>query len=133
MEKYMVDGGTVLVKYWLEVGKEEQERRFKARIKDPLRQWKLSPMDLESFRRWYEYSRARDVMLKATDTKHAPWHLIRSDSKKKARLNCITHFLSLFPYKKVPREKVVLPARKNQDAYDDQAPLKGRRFIPEKY
>jgi polyphosphate kinase 2 len=133
MEKYMVDGGTVLIKYWLEVGKEEQERRFKARIKDPLRQWKLSPMDTESFRRWYEYSRARDLMLKATDTKHAPWYLIRSDSKKKARLNCITHLLSLFPYKKVPREKVILPSRKNQDSYDDQAPLKGKRFIPEKY
>jgi len=133
MEKYLVDGGTVLIKYWLEVGKEEQERRFKARIKDPLRQWKLSPMDTESFRRWYEYSRARDLMLKATDTKHAPWYLIRSDSKKKARLNCITHLLSLFPYKKVPREKVILPSRKNQDSYDDQAPLKGRRFIPEKY
>jgi len=133
MEKYMVDGGTVLIKYWLEVGKEEQERRFKARIKDPLRQWKLSPMDLESYRRWYEYSRARDLMMKATDTKHAPWYLIRSDSKKKARLNCITHFLSLFPYKKVPRQKVILPPRKSQDSYDDQSPLKGRRFIPERY
>jgi len=133
MEKYIIDGGVILIKYWLEVGKKEQERRFEARINDPLRQWKLSPMDLESFRRWYEFSRARDMMLKATDTKHAPWHVIRSDDKKKARLNCITHLLSLIPYGKAPREKVKLPKRKDKDSYDDQAPLKGRHFIPEKY
>src|SRR6516162_10170720 len=101
MEKYIVDGGTILIKYWMEVGQEEQERRFEARIKDPLRQWKLSPMDTESFRRWYEYSRARDLMLKATDVKHAPWFIVRTDSKRKARLNCISHFLSTIPYKKV--------------------------------
>jgi polyphosphate kinase len=132
-EKYIVDGGIQLIKYWLEVGKKEQERRFEARIKDPLRQWKLSPMDLESFRRWYQYSRARDKMLEATDTKHAPWYLVRSDDKKKARLNCISHLLSMIPYRKVPRDKVKLPKRKNKDAYDDQASLKGRRFVPEKY
>jgi polyphosphate kinase 2 (PPK2 family) len=117
----------------MEVGQEEQERRFKARIKDPLRQWKLSPMDLESFRRWYEYSRARDMMLKATDTKHAPWYIVRSDDKKKARLNCITHLLSRIPYGKAPREKVQLPKRKTKDRYNDQAPLKGRHFVPEKF
>ena len=117
----------------MEVGKKEQERRFEARIKDPLRQWKLSPMDLESFRRWYEFSRARDKMLAATDSKHAPWYLVRSDDKKKARLNCISHLLSMIPYGKVPRDKVRLPKRKNKDSYDDQAPLKGRRFVPEKY
>src|SRR6516164_9063211 len=133
IEKYVVDAGIVLIKYWLEVGKKEQQRRFEARIKDPLRQWKLSPMDLASFRRWYEYSRARDKMLGATDTKHAPWHLVRSDDKRKARLNCISHLLSLISYGKVPREKVKLPGRKNKDAYDDQAPLKGRHFVPEKY
>ncbi|HMK29004.1 MAG TPA: polyphosphate kinase 2 [Terriglobales bacterium] len=133
MEKYILDGGIILIKYWLEVGKKEQERRFGARIKDPLRQWKLSPMDLESFRRWYDYSRARDMMLKATDTKHAPWFVVHSDDKKKARLNCISHFLSLIPYKKVPRDKVKLPARENKNSYDDQAPLKGRHFVPEKY
>ena len=133
MEGYIVGGGTILIKYWLEVGMEEQERRFEARIKDPLRQWKLSPMDVESFRRWYEFSHARDLMMKATDSKHAPWYLIRSDDKKKARLNCITHFLSMIPYKKVPKEKVKLPSRKTEDRYDDQTPLKGRRFIPEKY
>ena len=133
MENYIVDGGFILIKYWLEVGKKEQQRRFEARISDPVRQWKLSPMDLESFRRWYEYSRARDRMLEATDTKHAPWYIIRSDDKKRARLNCIRHLLSLIPYRKAPREKVKLPGRKNKGSYDDQASLKGRHFIPEKY
>jgi polyphosphate kinase 2 len=132
-EKYIVDAGIILIKYWLEVGKKEQQRRFEARLNDPVRQWKLSPMDLESFRRWYEYSRARDRMLEATDSKHAPWYLIRSDDKRKARLNCISHFLSLIPYKKAPREKVKLPKRSDKGHYDDQASIKHRRFIPEKY
>jgi polyphosphate kinase len=132
-EQYMVDSGIILIKYWLEVGQEEQERRFEARIKDPLRQWKLSPMDLESFRRWYEYSHARDLMLNATDSKHAPWHIIRSDDKKRARLNCIKHLLSMIPYGKVRHEKVKLPPRSNQKRYDDQAPLKRRHFIPQVY
>jgi polyphosphate kinase 2 len=132
-EKYMVDGGIILIKYWMEVGKKEQERRFYARIKDPLRQWKLSPMDLQSFRRWYEYSDARDKMLKATDTKHAPWYIVRSDEKKRARLNCISHLLSMISYGKVPRERVQLPKRKNKGRYDDQSTLKGRHFVPEKY
>ena len=88
IEKYVVDGGIILIKIWLEVGMEEQERRFEARIDDPLRQWKLSPMDIESFGRWYDYSRARDMMFEATDTKHAPWYIIRSDDKRRARLNC---------------------------------------------
>jgi len=133
MEKYMTDAGIILIKYWLEVGKKEQQRRFEARIKDPLRQWKLSPMDLESFSRWYDYSRARDMMLKATDSKHAPWFIVRSDSKRKARLNCITHFLSLIPYKKAPRAKVKLPPRSNKGSYDDQVTLKGKHFISERY
>ena len=133
VEKYFTDAGIILIKYWMEVGKKEQQRRFEARIKDPLRQWKLSPMDLESFRRWYEYSRARDSMLEATDTKHAPWYIVRSDDKKRARLNCIAHLLSLFSYRKVPHEKVELPKRKTKDAYDDEAPLKGRHFVREKY
>src|SRR5215472_5333272 len=98
VEKYIVDAGIILIKYWMEVGKKEQQRRFEARINDPLRQWKLSPMDLESFRRWYEYSRARDLMLKATDSKQAPWHIVRSDDKRRARLNCISHLLSRVPY-----------------------------------
>ncbi len=133
VEKYVVDSGIVLIKYWLEVGKKEQERRFEARIKDPLRQWKLSPMDLESFRRWYKYSRARDLMLAATDSKFAPWYIVRSDDKRKARLNCISHLLSLIPYRKVPREKVKLPKRSNKGRYDDEASMRGRRFIAEKY
>jgi polyphosphate kinase len=133
IEKYIVDAGITLIKYWLEVGNEEQERRFRARITDPLRQWKLSPMDLPSRTRWYDYSRARDRMLAATDTKIAPWYIVRSDDKKRARLNCISHLLGLIPYKKVPREKVKLPGRSKKGAYDDQAALKGRRFVPEKF
>src|SRR5262245_21618949 len=132
-EKYLVDSGVKLIKYWLEVGNDEQERRFKARIKDPLRQWKLSPMDLPSREKWYEYSLARDRMLKATDTRHAPWYILRSDDKQRARLNCIAHLLSLIPYKKVDRPKIELPERSKKHAYDDQAALRGRRFIPEQY
>src|SRR5215510_13724879 len=133
-EKHLVtDGGIILLKFWLEVGNKEQERRFKARIDDPLRQWKLSNMDLPSREKWYQYSKARDAMLKATDTKHAPWYLVRSDDKKRARLNCIKHLLSLIPYKKVKYKKVKLPKRSNKYKYDDQATLKGRRFIPEAY
>lgn len=132
-EKYIVDAGIILIKFWLEVGQKEQQRRFEARIKDPLRQWKLSPMDLESFRKWYDYSRARDKMLEATDTNYAPWYLVRSDDKGRARLNCISHFLNLIRYKKPPREKVNLPKRSNKGHYDDQAALKGRRFIAEQY
>ena len=133
VEGYITRAGIILIKYWLEVGNEEQERRFEARVEDPLRQWKLSPMDLPSRERWYDYSRARDRMLKATDSKHAPWYLVRSDDKKRARLNCITHLLSLIPYKKLPREKIKIPKRSNKGKYDDEATLKGRRFIPEVY
>lgn len=132
VEKYVVDAGIILIKFWMEVGKKEQQRRFEARIQDPLRQWKLSPMDLESFRRWYEYSRARDQMLKATDSKHAPWYIVRSDDKRRARLNCILHLLSMIPYDKVAHDKVKLPKRKTKDSYDDQAPLRRRRFVAEK-
>ena len=132
-EKYAVDEGIILIKYWLEVGNDEQKRRFEARIEDPLRQWKLSPVDLPSRSKWYDYSKARDRMLKSTDTEFAPWHIIHSDDKKRARLNCISHFLSLIPYKKVPREKVKLPNRAKKGAYDDQATLKGRNFVSERY
>jgi len=132
-EKYVVEGGIKLIKYWLEVSNEEQEQRFEARIEDPLRQWKLSPIDLPSREKWYEYSRARDMMLKATDTKHAPWYLVRSDDKKRARLNCISHLLSMIPYKKAPREKVRLPKRSKKHKYDDQATLRGRTFVSELY
>jgi polyphosphate kinase 2 len=133
IEKYILDAGIHLVKYWLEVSNKEQERRFAARITDPLRQWKLSVMDLPSREKWYEYSRARDAMLKATDAKRAPWHVLRSDDKKRARLNCIAHLLEQIPYKKLPRPKIDLPKRSKKHEYDDQATLKGRRFVPEKY
>lgn len=132
-ESFVVASGIVLIKFWLEVTNEEQERRFKARIEDPLRQWKLSPMDLPSRERWYEYSRARDQMLEATDTATAPWYIVRSDDKERARLNCISHLLSLVPYQRAPRVKVKLPGRSTKGAYDDQATLKGRRFVPERY
>lgn len=133
IENYIIDGGIKLIKYWLEVGNKEQERRFKARISDPLRQWKLSPMDLPSRARWYDYSLARDMMLKATDTKKSPWHILRSDDKKRARLNCIRHLLNEIPYKRLPREKIKLPKRSVKNEYDDQASLRKRRFVPEKY
>jgi len=132
-ERYILNAGIILIKYWLEVGQEEQERRFEARLKDPLRQWKLSPMDLESFRRWYDYSIARDKMLEATDTKQAPWYLIRSDDKRKARLNCIAHLLKMIPYKKAPREKVHLPKRSKKHRYDDDISKKRHKFIAERY
>jgi polyphosphate kinase len=132
-EGYVTSSGVTLLKFWLEVSNEEQERRFEARIADPLRQWKLSPMDLPSRSRWYDYSRARDMMLKATDTKSSPWYIVRSDDKKRARLNCISHLLSLVDYGKAPREKVKMPKRSTKGAYDDEATLKGRRFVPEKF
>jgi polyphosphate kinase 2 len=133
VEKYMVDGGIILIKLWLEVGMDEQERRFTARMEDPLRQWKLSPMDVESYRRWYDYSRARDQMLKTTHSKHAPWHIVRSDDKKRARLNCISHILGTISYKKTPHGRVKLPRRSEHGRYDDQATLRGMNFVVEKY
>ena len=133
IERYMIESGIILLKFWLEVSDEEQARRFEARITDPVRQWKLSPMDLPSRSKWYEYSRARDMMLEATDTKHAPWRILRSNDKKRARLNCISHLLELIPHEKVPREKVELPERSKKGAYDDEAVLAGRRFVPQKY
>ena len=133
IEKYMVDGGITLLKFWLEVGQDEQEKRFIARIEDPLRQWKLSPMDIESFRRWYDYSRARDDMLLATDSKHAPWHIVRSDDKRRARLNCIAHVLKTIQHKKVSRDRVRLPKRSDKGRYNDQATLRGLNFVAERY
>ena len=133
IEKDIVDVGIQLIKVWLEVGQDEQERRFKARIDDPLRQWKLSPMDIESFQRWYAYSRARDMMLKTTDSKQAPWHVVHSDDKRRARLNCISHILSLIPYKRIHHKKVKLPKRSNKGKYDDRATLNATQLVPEKY
>ncbi len=132
-ERFLVEDGIILIKYWISVSNQEQERRFRKRIEDPLRQWKLSPMDLESRRRWYDYSRARDMMFAASDTEHAPWYVVRADDKRRARLNCIAHLLSLIPYEELPREKVVLPERDESKAYDDVTPLLSRRFVPEIY
>jgi polyphosphate kinase 2 len=133
IEKFLVEGGTILIKLWLEVSNDEQKRRFEARIEDPVRQWKLSPMDLPSRQRWYDYSRARDIMLKKTDTRATPWYIVRSDDKRAARLNTIAHLLSLIPYKKVSREKIKLPSRSTKHAYDDNATLAKRRFVKERY
>jgi polyphosphate kinase 2 len=133
IEKYITEAGVTLLKFWLEVGNKEQERRFKARMDDPLRQWKLSNMDLPSREKWYEYSIARDAMLKATDTKHAPWYLVRSDDKKRARLNVIAHLLKLIPHKKVDKPKVKLPDRSKKHAYDDEATIAKRNFVPDVY
>lgn len=132
-EKIIVDNGIRLFKYWLEVSNEEQERRFQARIVDPLRQWKLSNMDLPSRERWYEFSRARDTMLEHTDKEFAPWNIVHSHCKKRARLNVLSHLLSQIPYKKVKREKVQLPERSKKGKYDDVTSISKRRWIPEKY
>ena len=132
-EKHIVDNGIRLIKYWLEVSNKEQKRRFEARIDDRVRQWKLSDMDLPSRERWYDYSRARDLMLEATDTDYAPWYIVRSDDKKRARLNLISHFLGLIPYEQPKRENIKLPSREKKHAYDDEASIKDRRWIKEKF
>ena len=132
-ERWMVESGIQLIKYRFDISMEEQERRFQDRIDDPRKIWKLSPMDVESFKRWYDYSRARDDMLAATSTDWAPWHIVHADNKRRARLNCISHLLSLVPYKKMPREKVKLGKRDMKDRYDDQKSIAQFRFIPEKF
>jgi polyphosphate kinase 2 len=133
VEKFIIDGGTRIIKIWLEVSQEEQERRFKARVDDPIRQWKLSPMDIQSYDRWYDYSRARDMMFEYTDSDHAPWHIVHSDDKKRARLNVIAHILSQIPYKKVDHPKVKLPPRSDKKRYDDRASIAGRRLVEQRY
>ena len=132
-EQYFAGKGIKLVKYWFDVSMDEQARRFKSRIEDPRKIWKLSPMDVESYKRWYQYSKARDRMLEATDTEHAPWHIVRSNNKRQARLNCIAHFLSQIPYKKLPGEKINLGNRNKKGEYDDTVSLETRHFIPEIY
>ena len=119
VERVMVDSGIILIKYWLEVSMEEQTRRLESRIDDPRKIWKLSPMDLKSYSRWYDYSRARDEMFAATDTDFAPWHVARTDDKRRGRLNIISHLLASIPYKKAPREKVKLPQRGKRGGYQD--------------
>jgi polyphosphate kinase 2 len=130
-EKLMVESGIILLKYWLEVSPEEQTRRLESRIDDGRKIWKLSPMDLDSYSRWFDYSRARDEMFAATDTAWAPWHVVRSDDKKRARLNTITHLLSQVAYEEAPREKIKLPKR--QKAGDYREPSYPFKYIPEKF
>lgn len=131
VEKAMIESGIILLKYWMEVSPEEQTRRLESRIHDGRKIWKLSPMDLKSYNRWYDYSRARDEMFAATDTPWSPWHVVRSDDKKRARLNLITHFLSQIPYKDAPRPKIQLPNRQKPDDYvDPNYPFK---YVAEKY
>ena len=131
VEKAMVDDGIILIKYWLEVSPEEQTRRMEGRITDGRKIWKLSPMDLESYKRWYDYSRARDEMIAATDTEYAPWHVAQSDDKKRVRLNIITHLLGQVPYKELPRKEVKLPSRQKPGDYrETDYPFK---YVPEVY
>lgn len=130
-EKMMLESGIILLKYWLEVSPEEQTRRLTARIDDPRKVWKLTPMDLKSYDRWDDYTRARDEMFTATDTPWAPWYVVRSDDKKRARLNTITHLLHAIPHKELKQDKVVLPKRKIGKSYQEiEYPFK---FIPEKF
>jgi polyphosphate kinase len=130
-EKDIIDAGLTLIKYWFDVGQDEQTRRFSARINDPRKIWKLSPMDLEAHRRWYDYSRARDAMFAATDTPESPWYVVKADNKRRARLNCIAHFLSIIPYEAPRQEKVILPPRQKAKGYEE--PNYPYRFVPEKY
>jgi len=130
-ERDVINSGIMLIKYWFDVSKEEQTRRFTQRISDPRKTWKLSPMDLESHRRWYDYSRARDAMFAATDTDVSPWYVVQADDKRRAGLYCIAHLLSLIPQEKLNRKKVVLPNRQKPRGYEQ--PKYDYRFIPEKY
>ena len=130
-ERLVINSGIILIKYWLDVDMEEQTRRFMARIEDGRKIWKLSPMDLESHRRWYDYSRARDDMFAATDTAETPWYVVDADNKRRARLNCISHMLSLIPYQETPHEPVKLPKRQSKGDYVE--PHYPYRFVPEKY
>jgi polyphosphate kinase 2 len=130
-ESLLKNNGIILLKYWFEVSEQEQHKRFLKRIEDPMRRWKLSPMDLESHHRWYDYSRARDAMFAATDTPQSPWYVVQTDDKKRARLNCINHLLGVIPWKKIAMEKVKLPKRQKPKGY--KAPDWNYRWIPEKY
>jgi len=132
-EKGIVEHGVQLIKYWFDVGMGEQERRFRARITDARKIWKLSPMDVESYKRWYDYSRARDAMLDATDTDQAPWHVVQADNKKRARLNCISHLLGQIPYEDLTGEPVKLGKRSKKGRYEDQASMAERRLVPAVY
>ena len=131
VEKTIVDSGVILIKYWLEVSEEEQTKRLESRIADGRKIWKLSPMDLKSYSRWYDYSKARDEMFRMTDTEHAPWFVAQSDDKRRARLNIIAHLLDTVPYKTAPREKVKLPKRQKANGYRE--PDYPYKFVKERY
>jgi len=131
-ERMLIRSGIIVVKYWFSVGDEEQEKRFQERIKDPTKRWKLSPMDMESRRRWVDYSKAKDSMFIFTDIKQAPWHVVNSDDKKRARLNCIRHLLNLLPYKDLTPEPIKLPPRQKDSGYV-RPPMTDQTFVPEVY
>ena len=131
-ENMLIRSGTILIKYWFSVSDMEQERRFKQRIEDPTRRWKISPMDVESRTRWVEYSKAKDEMFSYTDTKQSPWFVVEADDKRRARLNCIAHLLSMIPYEDVPREDIILPPLEREKAYV-RPPMSEQTFVPEKY
>lgn len=131
-ERMLIRSGIILIKYWFSVSDEEQEHRFQSRIDDPTKNWKLSPMDLASREKWIEYSKAKDEMFKYTDTKQAPWLVVPADNKKRARLNCISHFLSVIPYKEIPHKKIVLPPRVEEEGYV-RPPFSDQTFVPEIY
>ncbi len=133
VEQAIQEAGIQLIKYWFDINQETQKERFLARLTDPRKTWKLSRMDIESYRRWYQYSIARDAMFDATDTRTSPWHLVRADDKRRGRLNCIAHMLSQIPYTDVPTEPVDLGRRDTTLAYDDSASIAKRRFVPERY
>jgi polyphosphate kinase 2 len=132
-ETTIVNSDIILIKYWLDTCMETQEKRFRSRTKDPRKLWKLSPMDIASYNKWYEYSRARDDMLIATDTRHAPWYIVPADDKKRARLNCISHLLSMVPYEDVTGEPVELGERDLEGQYDDELNLAERQVVPQFY
>jgi polyphosphate kinase 2 len=132
-ERMLVRSGIILVKYWFSVSDDEQERRFQARIEDPTKRWKLSPMDLESRIRWVEYSIAKDEMFKFTDIKQAPWYVVNSDDKKRARLNCISHLLNMIPYEDLTPEPMKLPPRRKDKTGYVRPPITDQTFVPEKY
>jgi len=128
----MIRSGIILIKYWFSVSDKEQERRFIQRIEDPTRRWKISPMDMAARTKWVEYSKAKDEMFSYTDTKQSPWFVVEADDKRRARLNCISHLLSMITYKNVPREKIILPPLEKDKSYV-RPPMSEQTFVPERY
>lgn len=129
-ERMLIHSGIIIIKYWFSVSEDEQEKRFQSRLKDPTKQWKLSPMDIESRNKWIEYSRAKDEMFAYTDSKICPWYVVNADDKKRARLNCISHLLSMIPYKDVKPKVMELPARVHKKGYV-RSPIEEQNFVPE--